>query len=169
MRWRCRERARPCVVHTIAAHGAPHYRPEPAMKITVERLVHTDPATAWTLYNSPDHIVRWNAASDDWHSPRSEVDLCEGGRFTTRMEAKDGSMGFDFEGTYTRVQPHTLIEYRMDDGREVSVQFEPAAGGVLVRTVFDAESEHPAEVQRDGWQSILDNFARYAEAQAGTP
>ena len=135
------------------------------MKITVERLVHTDPATAWTLYNSPDHIVRWNAASDDWHSPRSEVDLCEGGRFTTRMEAKDGSVGFDFAGIYTKIVEHKLIEYSFGD-RTGLVEFTPdAKGGVTVRVTFDSETTHSIEQQRSGWQAILDNFARHVQAR----
>lgn len=136
------------------------------MKITVESIVRTDLATAWAVYNTPEDITRWNAASEDWHSPRSEVDLREGGRFNTRMEARDGSMGFDFEGTYTRIVPQALIEYRMDDGREVSVQFEAVDDGVRVRTEFDAESTHPAEMQRQGWQAILDNFAKYVERKS---
>jgi uncharacterized protein YndB with AHSA1/START domain len=139
------------------------------MKITVETFVHATAADAWHLYNTPAHIVRWNAASDDWHSPASRVDLREGGGFCTRMEAKDGSMGFDFEGVYTRVVPQELIEYRMDDGREVAVHFAPAGDGVRVRVVFDAESQNPAEVQRQGWQAILDNFGRYAESEARHP
>lgn len=137
------------------------------MKITVETLARTDLATAWSAYNTPEDIVRWNNASDDWHSPSSRVDLREGGTFNTRMEARDGSMGFDFEGTYTRVVPQQLVEYRMGDGREVAVHFEEADGRVRVRTVFDAESENPAEMQREGWQAILDNFGRYAEARSG--
>lgn len=136
------------------------------MKIVVESLARTDLATAWAVYNTPAEIMQWNAASDDWHSPSSRVDLREGGTFSTRMEAKDGSMGFDFGGTYTRVVPQSLIEYRMGDGREVAVHFEPTDGGVRVRTVFDAESEHPAEYQQQGWQAILDNFARHAEARS---
>ncbi|RZA34070.1 MAG: ATPase, partial [Lysobacteraceae bacterium] len=91
------------------------------MKITVETLAHADLETVWSAYNTPEDITRWNTASDDWHSPRSRVDLREGGSFSTRMEARDGSMGFDFEGTYTRVVPQQRIEYRMADGREVSV------------------------------------------------
>ena len=137
------------------------------MKITVETLAHADLETVWSAYNTPEDITRWNTASDDWHSPRSHVDLREGGSFSTRMEARDGSMGFDFEGTYTRVLPQQRIEYRMADGREVSVDFEEVADGVRVRTVFDAESENSAEMQQQGWQAILDNFGRYAQAKAG--
>lgn len=137
------------------------------MKISIETLVRTDLATAWSTYNTPEDIVRWNMASDDWHSPRSQVDLREGGRFNTRMEARDGSMGFDFEGVYTRVVPQELIEYRMGDDRDVAVHFEPAGEGVRVRVEFDAEAQNPAEIQRQGWQAILDNYGRYAESKAG--
>ena len=133
------------------------------MKITVDTLARTDLQTAWTVYNTPDDITRWNAASPDWHSPRCEVDLREGGTFNTRMEAKDGSTGFDFEGTYTRVVPRELIEYRMSDGREVAVRFDEEPEGTRVRVAFDAESGNPAEMQREGWQAILDSFGRYAE------
>ena len=137
------------------------------MKITVETLANADLETVWSAYNTPEDITRWNTASDDWHSPRSRVDLRDGGTFSTRMEARDGSMGFDFEGTYTRVLPQQRIEYRMEDGREVSVDFEEVEGGVRVRTEFDAETMNPAEMQQEGWQAILDSFGRYAQAKAG--
>lgn len=137
------------------------------MKISIETLVRADPEAAWRAYSDPQAIVQWNAASPDWHSPRSQVDLREGGRFSTRMEAKDGSMGFDFEGTYTRVVPGQLIEYRMDDGREVATRFTGEPGGVRIRVDFDAESQNPAEMQRQGWQAILDSFGRYVENKAG--
>ena len=137
------------------------------MKITVETIARTDLKTAWSAYNTPEDITQWNSPSPDWHSPRSQVDLREGGTFNTRMEAKDGSMGFDFEGTYTRVVPQKLIEYRMGDGREVAVHFDEAPDGVRIRVAFDPESENPAEFQQQGWQSILDSFGRYAEAKAG--
>lgn len=102
----------------------------------------------------------------DWHTTHSTVDLREGGKFLSRMEAKDGSVGFDFEGTYTRVVPHQAIGYRMSDGREVQSEFIDRPEGVLVKSTFDAESENPPELQRAGWQSILDNFGRYVEAKA---
>ena len=135
------------------------------MKLAVDTLANTDLATAWTAYSNPDDIKRWNNASPDWHSPRSEVDLREGGRFSTRMEAKDGSMGFDFAGTYTRVVPEELIEYRMDDGREASVRFIEEAEGVRIRVEFDAEDQNPPDMQQQGWQAILDNFGRYVEGR----
>ena len=135
------------------------------MKITVEATVNAPLARVWSAWNTPDDIKQWNAASPDWHTTRSTVDLRDGGRFLSRMEAKDGSEGFDFEGTYTRVVPQQRVEYRMDDGREVQVEFVERGGAVLVRETFDAESENPAELQRAGWQSILDAFVRHAEAK----
>ena len=132
------------------------------MKITVETVTDTTLDRAWSAWNTPADIVQWNTAQDDWHTTRSTVDLREGGTFLSRMEAKDGSMGFDFEGTYTRVVPQERIEYRMADGREVEVTFAKAPGGVHVKVVFDAETENPPEMQRQGWQAILDNYGRHA-------
>lgn len=137
------------------------------MKITVETLVRSDLQSTWSAYNNPDDITQWNNASDDWHSPRASVDLREGGRFSTRMEAKDGSMGFDFEGTYTRVVPMEVIAYRIDDGREAEVRFSEEPEGVRISVTFDAEGTHPAEVQRQGWHAIVDSFGRYVEAKHG--
>ena len=136
------------------------------MKITVEKVVRAGLEPVWDAWNSPADIEQWNSAQDDWHTTRSAVDLREGGKFSSRMEAKDGSGGFDFEGTYTRVVPQKAIEYRMSDGREVSIEFVERADGVLVKETFDAESENPAELQRQGWQAILDNFGRHVEAKA---
>ena len=133
------------------------------MKITVETLVNAPLDDVWAAWNDPAEIQQWNAASDDWHTTASTVDLREGGTFRSRMEAKDGSGGFDFEGTYTRVVPKSLIEYRMDDDREVSVEFARQSSGVLVKETFDAETENTPELQRQGWQAILDNFGRYVE------
>jgi uncharacterized protein YndB with AHSA1/START domain len=135
------------------------------MKITVETVAKAGLETAWDVWNNPEDIKQWNAASDDWHTPRTTVDLREGGKFSARMEAKDGSEGFDFEGIYTRIVPRKLIEYRMGDGRDVTVEFKPQAGGVLVRETFDAETQNPPEMQRQGWQAILDKFAAHVEAK----
>jgi uncharacterized protein YndB with AHSA1/START domain len=135
------------------------------MKITVEAVVKADLSRVWDAWNNPADIKQWNAAQGDWHTTRSTVDLREGGRFLSRMEAKDGSKGFDFEGTYTRVVPYKTIEYRMSDGREVKVEFVEQPGGVRVRETFDAETENSPELQRAGWQAILNNFARYVEAK----
>lgn len=136
------------------------------MKITVETIVKAPLNKVWDAWNNPADIQRWNAAQDDWHTTRSSVDLREGGKFLSRMEAKDGSAGFDFEGVYTRVVPKRAVEYRMSDGREVQVEFVERPGGVLVKETFDPESENPPELQRQGWQAILDNFGRYVERKS---
>ena len=136
------------------------------MKIAIETLVKAKPDKVWEAWNTPADIKRWNTAQEDWHTTVSTVDLREGGKFLSRMEAKDGSVGFDFEGTYTRVIPARNIEYRMSDGREVAVEFVERPDGVLVKTTFDAETENSPEMQRAGWQAILDNFGRYVEANA---
>jgi uncharacterized protein YndB with AHSA1/START domain len=134
------------------------------MKISVETLVKAPMADVWRAYTTPDDIQQWNTASDDWHTTRSTVDLREGGAFTSRMEAKDGSFGFDFAGTYTKVVPNALIEYAFGD-RSGRVEFSEGANGVTVRVTFDAETEHPLEQQRQGWQAILNNFAKHVEAR----
>lgn len=134
------------------------------MKITVETLVSAEIDRVWEAWNAPVDIKRWNAASDDWHTTQSSVDLREGGAFSSRMEAKDGSMGFNFEGIYTRIIPKQRIDYRLSDGREVIVEFIERPDGVFVRETFDAESENSPDLQRQGWQAILDNFARYLAA-----
>ena len=136
------------------------------MKITVETVVNAKLNNVWEAWNSPDDIKQWNSAQEDWHTTRSTVDLREGGKFVSRMEAKDGSEGFDFEGTYTRVVPQKLIEYHMSDGRYVKVEFAEHNGGVLVKETFDAETQNPIELQRTGWQAILDNFGRHVEAKS---
>lgn len=135
------------------------------MKIDIESTVKADLDSTWTAWNNPDDIMRWNTPHESWHTTRSTVDLQEGGTFLSRMEAKDGSAGFDFGGTYTRVVPKEVIAYRMGDGREVTTEFVDRGGETIVRTVFDAETENSEEQQRSGWQAILDNFARYVEAK----
>ena len=132
------------------------------MQITVQTFVRAPIERVWLAYTTPDDIVQWNAASPDWHTTRAAVDLRVGGAFSSRMEAKDGSMGFDFAGTYTRVEAHRLIEYSFGD-RVASVSFMPGDGGVTVAVVFEAETTFPLEQQRGGWQAILDNFARHTE------
>ena len=138
------------------------------LKIAIETRVKADLKTVWAAWNNPEDIKRWNAASEDWHTTRSAVDLREGGKFSARMEAKDGSVGFDFAGTYMRVVPRKLLEYKLGDDREVKVEFAEETGGVLVKETFDAETVHDPEMQRQGWQAILNNFARHVEAKAGT-
>jgi uncharacterized protein YndB with AHSA1/START domain len=132
--------------------------------ITVETTAGAPIDKVWRAYTTPDDIKQWNAASDDWHTTAAAVDLREGGAFSSRMEAKDGSMGFDFAGTYTKIVEHRLIEYAFGD-RTARVEFIPAGNGVQVRVSFQAEGEHPIEQQRMGWQAILDNFSRHV-AQA---
>lgn len=134
------------------------------MKITVETTVNAPIDRVWSAYTTPDDIKQWNAASDDWHTTQSTVDLREGGSFSSRMEAKDGSFGFDFAGTYTKVVPNQLIEYSFGE-RGAVVEFNRAANGFKVRITFDAEQQHSVEQQRQGWQSILDNFAKYVHKQ----
>lgn len=133
------------------------------MKITVETIVKAPVAEVWRAYTTPEDIKQWNTASDDWHTTQSTIDLREGGQFSSRMEAKDGSFGFDFTGTYTRIVPNELIEYSFGDRTSV-VEFAPGASGVTVRIAFDAESENLVEQQRQGWQAILDNFAKHVES-----
>jgi uncharacterized protein YndB with AHSA1/START domain len=135
------------------------------MKITVETVVRAEPAKVWDAWNTPEDIMQWNAASEDWHTTQSTVDLREGGKFTSRMEARDGSAGFDFEGTYTRVVPGKNIEYAMSDGREVAIEFVEQSDGVRVTETFDGDNEYPVEFQQQGWQAILDNFRRHVEAK----
>jgi uncharacterized protein YndB with AHSA1/START domain len=133
------------------------------MKITVETLVSAPIAKVWSAYTSPEDIKQWNAASDDWHTTQATVDLRVGGAFSSRMEAKDGSFGFDFAGTYTQLIPHQLIEYSF--GERISVvEFLQGDKGITVRVTFDAESTHSIEQQRDGWQAILNNFAKHVHA-----
>lgn len=134
------------------------------MKITVTTLVAAPIEEVWSAYVTPADIVQWNAASDDWHTTASTVDLRPGGNFSSRMEAKDGSFGFDFEGTYTRVIEFELIEYSFGD-RLASVSFQQEEAGVRVLVAFDAEEENSPEDQRQGWQAILDNFARHVLAK----
>lgn len=135
------------------------------MKIVVETLVKGDLQTVWDSWNTPADIKQWNAASDDWHTTSSVVDLKVGGRFSSRMEAKDGSTGFDFAATYTRVEAPRMLAYRLDDNREVTVQFQETSNGILVREEFDAEKVNDPELQRQGWQAILNNFARHTESK----
>ncbi len=143
------------------------------MKITVETTIRAPLEDVWRAWTTPEDIVRWNAASDDWHTVRAAVDLRVGGTFSSRMEAKDGSRGFDFEGAYVEVEPLRRIAYAMSDGRTCVVEFlEEAANGpdhrVRMRETFDAESTNPVELQRQGWQAILDSFARHVEEGRGS-
>jgi uncharacterized protein YndB with AHSA1/START domain len=135
------------------------------MKVTVETNVASPIEPVWDAYTTPADIKQWNAASADWHTTSATVDLREGGKFSSRMEAKDGSTGFDFAGTYTKIIKNKLIEYSFGD-RAARVEFTPGPRGVKVRVTFDSEQTHSVEQQRQGWQSILDNFARHVEAKS---
>ncbi len=135
------------------------------MNIQVSTTVRAPTDLVWSAYSNPEDIVQWNAASDDWHTTRSSVDLRPGGSFSSRMEAKDGSFGFDFEGIYTTVVVNSLIEYEFGD-RKAQVEFSEEPQGVLVKVSFEAEGTHSLEQQREGWQAILDRFKRHVEAKA---
>lgn len=134
------------------------------MQITVETTVRVPIDQVWQAYTTPDDIVQWNAASEDWHTTEAHVDLQVDGKFSSRMEAKDGSFGFDFAGTYTQIVPHRIIEYIFGE-RVARVEFAEKPDGVNITVTFDAESTHSNDEQQAGWQAILDNFARYVESQ----
>jgi uncharacterized protein YndB with AHSA1/START domain len=136
------------------------------MQITVSTVVAAPIATVWAAYNAPEAIKVWNTASPDWHTTASTVDLRVGGQFSSRMEAKDGSFGFDFAGEYTKVEAPHLLEYRFG-GRTGRVEFADGPAGVTVTVTFDAEDTYPVEQQRTGWQAILDSFGRYVVAAKG--
>ena len=132
--------------------------------ITVEADVHAPLEKVWEYYTSDEHVTKWNQASDDWHSPSASNDLRVGGTFSYRMESKDGSEGFDFNGIYEEVEQHSFMKYKMDDGRRVEVTFNTIDEHTThVKVVFEMEDENPEEMQRAGWQAILDNFQKYAE------
>ena len=134
------------------------------MKISVETTISAPLEDVWRAWTTVDDILQWNAASDDWHTTDASLDLRVGGTFSSRMEARDGSAGFDFTGIFTRVVPGERIDYSMDDGRVVQIEFVDGKNGVKVRETFEAESTYSIEQQRDGWQAILDRFARHVEA-----
>lgn len=136
----------------------------PATPITVSATVAAPISTVWSSWTDPAHITKWCQASEDWHAPYADNDVRTGGTFKTTMAAKDGSFSFDFAGRYTNVIPNQLLEYVMEDGRKVSIAFQSAGDHVAIAETFDPETENPAEMQRSGWQAILDNFKRYTEA-----
>lgn len=132
-------------------------------KINIEATINASLEKVWQYYTEPKHITQWNNASDDWHTTRAENDLRQGGKFLYRMEAKDGSFGFDFGGVYDEVKANELIGYTMDDGRKAKIVFASADDRTKIEIDFDAETENPIELQRDGWQAILDNFKKYVQ------
>ncbi|RKR85738.1 uncharacterized protein YndB with AHSA1/START domain [Mucilaginibacter gracilis] len=133
------------------------------MQITVETIVSAPVEKVWDFWTKPEHIINWCHASDDWHTPYADNDLQKGGKFKTTMAAKNGSFSFDFEGIYTNVIAHKLIEYVLADGRKVHIRFEPLGNGTQITETFEAETENPAEMQQNGWQAILNNFKKHAE------
>jgi uncharacterized protein YndB with AHSA1/START domain len=132
--------------------------------ISIGTTVNAGIEKVWELWNTPEHVAQWNNASPDWHTPKAENDLRNGGKFNYRMEARDGSFGFDFWGTYDEIQPNKLIRYTIGDGRKVETNFTGSGDSTEINTVFEAEGTNPVEMQRTGWQSILDNFKKYAES-----
>jgi len=134
--------------------------------ITVQTIVNAPLEKVWELWTEPNHIVHWNNASDDWHTPKAENDLRVGGKFRSRMEARDGSIGFDFSGKYDTVDPQKLIEYTLDDDRKVQISFISQGNVTTVTENFEAEETNSVELQQKGWQAILDNFKKYTEASA---
>jgi uncharacterized protein YndB with AHSA1/START domain len=135
-----------------------------ATNITVETIVNAPVEKVWSYFTKSEHVKNWNNASDDWHTPRAENDLRVGGNFVYRMEAKDGSFGFDFGGTYDAVKENEYLEYTIGDGRKVKTSFIPQGTSTKVVENFEAETTNSVELQRSGWQSILDNFKKYTEA-----
>ena len=136
--------------------------------ITVEVLVNVPREIVWKLWNTPEDIMQWNHASDDWHTSFAQADVRPGGKFHFRMEAKDGSTGFDFDGVYKKVQPWGFISYTLRDGRKVQVTFTRHDAGAKITETFDAENQHAIDIQRTDWQAILHNFKKYAESNSGT-
>lgn len=135
--------------------------------ITVATTVNAPADKVWEYWTNPAHITKWSYASEDWHTPTATNDLTEGGRFSSRMEAKDGSMGFDFGGKYDVVKQHEYIEYTLDDDRKVKISFTPDGDTTKISQSFEAENENPVEMQQMGWQAIMDNFKKYAEQGDG--
>ena len=132
--------------------------------ITVEATIMSPVEQVWKIWTEPKHITEWNAASTDWHTPKATNDLRVGGRFTSRMEARDGSAGFDFGGVYDVVTPNEYIEYTIDDGRKVSVKFKSKGNETVVSETFEAEAINSVEMQKNGWQAILHSFKKYTES-----
>jgi uncharacterized protein YndB with AHSA1/START domain len=135
-----------------------------ATRITISATTKAPVALVWKAWNEPEAVKQWNAADPSWHCPSSENDLRVGGKFRHRMEARDGSFGFDFEGVYNQVELHKEISYTMPDGRKVSTFFTEKDGGTYIESTFDPETENDPEFQRQGWQAILNNFIRYVES-----
>jgi len=137
--------------------------PETVKTITVETLINAPVEKVWELWTETEHIVNWNNASDDWYTSKAQNDLKVGGGFLARMEARDGSASFDFTGKYVAVEDHKFIEYILTDARNVKINFTAEENKTKIVETFEAENTHPEEMQKGGWQSILDNFKKYVE------
>jgi uncharacterized protein YndB with AHSA1/START domain len=131
--------------------------------ITIQVKINAPVEKVWKFYTQPEHIMKWNNASDNWHTPRAKNDLRVGGKFFSRMEAKDGSTGFDFKGIYNEVKTNECIAFSMSDDRKVTIKFESIPQGTKITITFDAEETNPVEMQKQGWQAILNNFKKYVE------
>ena len=131
--------------------------------IEINTTVNATPEQVWDYWTQPKHITQWNSASDEWHTPKAENDLKRGGRFVYRMESKDGKIGFDFGGKYDKVESPKLLAYSLDDNRAVTVEFTEKDGQTVIKETFEPENENPIDMQKDGWQAILDNFKAYVE------
>ncbi|HEY9480973.1 MAG TPA: SRPBCC family protein [Candidatus Paceibacterota bacterium] len=137
-----------------------------ATKVTVSTIVHAPTEKAWEYFTKPEHVMVWNHASDDWHCPSATADLRPGGAFSSRMEAKDKSIGFDFGGTYDEVIPNEFLSYTIGDGRTVEIGFEDMGDGkTQVTETFEAETQNPVDMQQQGWQAILDNYKKHVESK----
>jgi uncharacterized protein YndB with AHSA1/START domain len=134
------------------------------INISIDTNVNASIGKIWQFWTEPRHIMQWNAASDDWHTTKAENDLEVGGKFSSRMEAKDGSFGFDFFGIYDAVKINELIAYTLGDGRKVTISFSAEGNAIKMVIVFEAETQNPIEVQKGGWQAILNNFKKYTES-----
>ncbi len=136
------------------------------INISVKAIVYAGVEKVWNFYTKPQHIIKWNTASDDWHTTKAECDLQKGGKFLSRMEAKDGSFGFDFSGVYDEIRPHELVAYTLDDGRKATITFKGEGESTIVVVEFEAECKNPIEMQKGGWQAILNSFKKYTEANS---
>lgn len=133
------------------------------VQFKIQATIHKDIKTVWKAYHEPKHIVNWNFASSDWHTPYASSEFKVGGKFNYRMEAKDGSFGFDFTGVFDIIEPHHKIKYHMEDEREVSIEFSTREDKTSVKVIVDAETENSVAMQKRGWQSILNHFKTYVE------
>jgi uncharacterized protein YndB with AHSA1/START domain len=149
----------------VVIFNTPVYKERKKMKISIETTIDATLETVWSCWITPQDIMNWNFATEDWSCPRAELDFTEGGRFNYRMEAKDGSAGFDFEGTFTSIKPQQEIAYALDDDRKVQITFSQTPQGIIIKETFDAEEINPPDMQRQGWQNILNNFKTHVESK----